>query len=46
MNDTAATRVSFDFRAIPLSEYHFDYDGKIGDYNSETFVVPHPPGGK
>ena len=48
VNDTDATRVSFDFRAIPLSEYRFDYDGKIGDYNSETFsfAVPDPPGGK
>jgi len=36
-NDTCATRVSFDFRAIPLSIYRNDHGGKIGDYQSLIF---------
>jgi len=39
-NDTGATRVSFDFRAIPLVAYREDFGGKIGDYNSQEYGVP------
>eukprot|EP00040_Diaphanoeca_grandis_P039118 m.258184 g.258184 ORF g.258184 m.258184 type:complete len:373 (-) comp36249_c0_seq1:77-1195(-) len=37
-NDSDATRVSFDFRCIPLSEYTKAFDCKIGDYNSEVAI--------
>ena len=36
-NDTGATRVSFDFRAIACCAYHDKFGGKIGDYNSQVY---------
>mmetsp|Transcript_23571 Transcript_23571/g.28479 ORF Transcript_23571/g.28479 Transcript_23571/m.28479 type:complete len:88 (+) Transcript_23571:45-308(+) len=36
-NVTDHTRVSFDFRAIPMSLYKDCYEGKIGDYDCEFF---------
>jgi hypothetical protein len=36
-NDTGQTRVSFDFRAIPLTLYQNVFRGKIGDYGSVLF---------
>jgi len=37
-NDTGATRVSFDFRAIPGSLHQNIFEGKIGDYKSKLFT--------
>ena len=42
-NDTKCTRVSFDFRVIPLSiaERPNKFDGKIGDYTAEVMEQIH-----
>jgi hypothetical protein len=39
-NDTGATRISFDFRVIPLKDYEDSFQGRIGHYPS---AVAHSP---
>ena len=47
-NETGQTRVSFDFRCIPLSVWRDEFNGNIGDYRHATALGPiqlvGPPG--
>ena len=35
-NDTGSTRVSWDFRVIPLAVWRDEFGGRIGEYPAET----------